>query len=474
MSFIYDDQDLINTLINIALKKNAQGLPAPQTAQETQANESLLKLINGLQSHIKPSAHGVIYHEGDVTNRPSLNSTNLESLGDLLRFLSSSKIIMDGKRIAYNSDEEKQVGQGYKFYSLETHTYSEPMRGDAQKGFYINPELLKSYVEYLQSYNAKSPQPGMDILLKSLIGEINSSMNLGMSDKYEQQAAPQLADNTLLDNVPQDFNGTTADLYQGPVPLNYGDVKSLNAFRTWLQTNQITTAKNGQKSTIQDQVNFNECMVLGSLAQRAAYMTRLPIQDQQQADKIKVYQEQIAAIGKQAQCPVFGGSGQQQGQSGKPNTAALLAEIVADRPLARTDVDLNRIDRFFTKITSLMGNVPVIPQMKNSFDQAVAKLNTLMDANIKTFTFGMPRASFENYLKNKDPRANDFNAVVGTLRQIVDFTMQALAALRSAYGNQDANVTKMVGEQIGFGGQPEGSILGGNLREFDNWFKQTR
>ena len=241
MSFIYDDQNLINQLIKIGLNKNAQGLPAPETEQQTQANTSLMqantsliKLINGLQAHIKPAAKGIIYHEGDVTNRPSVNVTSLESLGDLIRFLSNNKIIMDGKRIAYDTDDPKPQGNDYKFYSPETHTYGEGMRGDAKKGFYINPELLKSYVSYLQSYNAKNPQPVMDMQLKGIVREINTSMNLGMDENYKEKDAPAFADNTVLDSVPKDFTGTNADFAEGPIKLNYGDVKDLNTFRGWL------------------------------------------------------------------------------------------------------------------------------------------------------------------------------------------------------------------------------------------------
>jgi hypothetical protein len=467
-SFIYDDQDLINELIKLA-----QDLPAPrenvelpeaQTAQNPITN--LLKLINGLQSHINPQREGVIYHEGDVTNRPSLTSTNLESLGDLLRFLSSSKIIMDGKRIAYNSDEEKQVGQGYKFYSSETHTYSEPMRGDANKGFYINPELLRSYVVYLQSYNANNPQPGMDIMLKSLISEINKSLNLGMQD-YKQQAAPVLADNTVLDNTPKDFNGTTADLaMNGPVELNYGNVKDLNEFRKWMSGNQITTKSQNKQVTIQDP-SFNECMVLGSLAQRAGLMARQPMADEQQRIKVEVYQKQIAAIGKQAQCPVFGGSGQ-QGQSGA-SSSAIISEIIDSPPLSQSDIDFGRINSFFTKLETLMaGTQPIISKLKSDVEAEMATVAQHMTNGSAETSFRIGAASDLN-AKIRVQNQNVFQIVVGLLDKIVTDTGAALNYFRNAYGNRDQKANKFVAEQIGSGNYDTSSIYYSNKQAINQW-----
>jgi len=468
----YDNQELIDKLISIVgINKNAQGLPAPQNAQESDATNSLLKLITGLQKSLSatdkrdPRTAPVISHEGDVTKKLSVNSTSLESLGDLIRFLSNNKIIVGGKRVVYAKEEEKPQSDEYKPYSPETHTYGPGMRGDANIEFYVNPELLKEYVSYLQSYNAKNPIPLMEMQLKSIVGEINSDKDFGVSvDQRTQDQGSSLSDETYIDMTPKDFVGTQADLGKGSVQLFLGDIRSLDTLKGWVQKNGITSkSKEGQVGI--ENPNFNICLVLNSLDKRADFMANQSLSEEQK-NIVAIYKRQVLEIAQQGKCPAFGGSGQQS----QANSDMLIEKLVSEPPLSQADIDIGRINRFFADLESLMSNVPAIPQLKSRVDTEASALAQYMSmgAADTNFNLGWTAEAINTKIGNQhDPKV--FQIVVGLLGAIVNDTASALGYFRAAYGKKDQRVNKLVAEQVGEGSYDTSSMYYANKRVIDKW-----
>lgn len=436
MSFIYDDSELILKLLQSGLDHQVKFTKEGQLAAgavQAQDRANLLAMINSLKQQLDPNRQPQISWEGD--QKPTLDDTTLESLGDLVSWLAGNKMTLDGQRIVFGPNENPN-NKDWIFYRLQTHMNAPEQRDQQANGFFVNAKLLTNYVHQLQAYEAANPNPTMRLQLGGIVQEMNRSLGTQASEQYQ---APDkvLSDNRLLDNVPDKFVSTEASGYGGDIPLQYKDLKDQYAFNTWLRDKGIQTAKGqGQQLSFSGFGNpsFDTCLVLKVLFYRAQ---RQPATSKDAQEQSQIYARQISSIAQQVGCDLSGRGGASsadmqggQGQNGRGATSQqqmqnLAVEIVDTRPFDLQNIDFDRIRNFFGLIKQLMGNQQGVVNTIGQVDALMQQATAYTQNGDTRFSLGIPATSIIHMLKPNArtgfPAAN-LPVFISYLRRVLDGT----------------------------------------------------
>ena len=426
MSFIFEDSNLIDQLIahglDFAVKFTKRGQAAVNAVDQDRT--ALLAQIKNLQDQINPAgaskdpnAGPTISHEGDA----ALGSPQLESLGDLIKWLAGNKTMLDGKRIAFdtnpNSDE-------YTPYKLETHTATPQQRGQDLGMFYVNPDLLKKYLVSLQAYEQQNPNTAMQVQLRARIQDANQELGLDVNPQYE---APEkvLPDTTVLDNLPHVIN-VKYPTQGGNIPLTYGDLKDDTSFNAWLSKNNIAldTGEEGGPVLINNP-KFDFKKIIDAIIQRAQFfMTRAT--DAQSKERYNIYLRQSSTLGSQigSGTPInksqMGSTNQQGNQQGGSSSQA-VQDAVQVLPFASRDINFDRIRSFFGKVLQVMGNDTRVTTIIDKTMQLMASINARMSIG-DIFPMGVRPSDFAARFKNKETPGADYYGILRDLSQVINNT----------------------------------------------------
>lgn len=482
MSFIYDDPKLVDKLLLDALNWHFKFTKEGQAAvadEEEQNRNVLLGMIKNLQSQLDPNKASAAQVSWEGDHRPTMDSSTLESLGDLVKWMGDNKITINGQRVVFPGNENPNQ-KGWILYRLETHTAAPEQRGAAPGGFFVNPELLKSYVQQLQAYQQQNPNKTMQFQLGNIIREISTDLGVNISHQYQ---APEktLRDTEVLDNVPQLFSTVEHSGYGGDVPLTYGDLKDELTFNAWLKGKGIQWSGEieGKPARVPAGApGFDACGVLKILMYRATHQMAT---DQESKNKSQLYARQVSVVAKAYNCDLSGvssgaGAGgatqQQQGGAAAGNQQALVNEIVDGLPLALQNIDFSRINTFFDKITQLMGNNPTVMSYISNTKGLMQKASALTVNNDSFVQLGISPQAVVNMLKPNArtgyPAANFFG-FVSILDQIVDNVRAVVGYFMAAYAS------KVTDQQRAFiygqiGRRPDdSSIYSRNIEYLNNW-----
>jgi hypothetical protein len=189
MSFIYDDEALINNLVKCGqnfekqFSKMAQVGPSPEQAKLG------LSLLDDLENAPLP---GEPIISSDLPGSSDLIDMQLESLGTLIRFLALSKIMVNYKRIAFekNDPQAPKNDKSYELYSLSANAFFAAENQDIpQFDFYINKDLLQQYLVSLQATAHKDENKFLENRLKGLIDEARKN-GIKIDPNYKPPAKP--------------------------------------------------------------------------------------------------------------------------------------------------------------------------------------------------------------------------------------------------------------------------------------------
>jgi hypothetical protein len=457
MSFIFEDSDLIDQLVahglDFAVKFTKRGQVAANAVDQDRA--ALLAQIKNLQDQINPAgaskdpnAGPTISHEGDA----ALGSPQLESLGDLIKWLAGNKTMLDGKRIAFdtnpNSDE-------YTPYKLETHTTTPQQRGQDLGMFYVNPDLLKKYLVSLQAYEQQNPNTAMQVQLRARIQDANQELGLGVNPQYE---APEkvLPDTTVLDNLPHVIN-VKYPTQGGNIPLTYGDLKDDTSFNAWLSKNNIALDAGDEGGPVLiNNPRFDFKKIIDAIIQRAQFfMTRAT--DAQSKERYNIYLRQSSTLGSQigsggtpANKSQVGSTNQQGGQGSQQGGSAsqALQDAVQVLPFASRDINFDRIRTFFDAIKRLMGSDARVTRIINDTMQLMTSVNSRMSIG-DIFPMGVRPSDFAARFKNQQTPGADYYGILKDLSQIINNTRMVVEYFWYKYAqNLTGQKTYLMG-QIG-------------------------
>jgi hypothetical protein len=454
MSFIYDDPNLIDQLVVFGLDFANKFTKRGQVAGQDRA--LLLDQIKNLQNQLNPTAPSdpnakpIISHKGEA----SLGFPQLQSLGDLIKWLVDNETAVNGKRIA---DAANPNDASYVTYNLPDGTA------------YVNPELLKQYIISLQARENEQPNEMMQRQMAALIKEADQALGIKVDPQYH---APEkvLPDNAILDNLPQILSGS-GSYAQGPEPLTYGDLKTPENFHAWLQKIQLWDEASHKKVSF-NQKEFDIPKIVALMLDRAKFLDSRATPDNK--EHLDVYVKQMqqlnSQVGNQAAAPPAGVQPSAPTSTGttSPNQN-LVNDIVETLPLALQNIDFNRIRDFFGKIAELMSNNPTVMNYIQTTNQLMSQASAIT-ANEDTFyQLGISAAALADMFRDKQTPGKYFFPMVNLLRRIVENVRQVVGYFMSQYANnltssQRAYLFGQIGKR-----PDDTSIYSRNIEYLDQW-----
>jgi hypothetical protein len=430
MSFIFEDSNLIEQLLvsglQHELKFTKKGQAAASVADQNRA--TLLQHIKTLQDQLNPAgaskdpnAGPTISHNGAA----SLGSPQLESLGDLVQWLSNSETKIDGQVVAYPTKPADD--SQYTLYKLETHTSTPQQRGQDPAGLWVNPNLLQKFIVSLQANETQNPNAIFQKQLSLIIRDANQELGLDIKPQYE---VPEkvLPDTTVLDNLPHVIN-VKYPTQGGNIPLTYGDLKDDTSFNAWLSKNNIALDAGDEGGPVLiNSPRFDFKKVIDAIIQRAQFfMTRAT--DVQSKERYNIYLRQSSTLGSQigsgtsANRPQVGTPNQQGGQGNQQGGSASQAvqDAVQTLPFASRDINFDRIRDFFSKILQVMGSDTRITKIINDTMQLMTSINARMSIG-DIFPLGVRPSDFAARFKNQQTPGADYYQILKDLSQVINNT----------------------------------------------------
>lgn len=450
MSFIYDDQNLIDQLLGHGLDSEFK---LSKRAQAVNQDYAIVRsLIDSLQQQLPhvgdPSAPAISHEENATGAAPRLTSINLESLGALVDFLATGKITIDGQRIAHHLNEDPQ-DDSYQLYRLEPNAglLEVQDRTKVERGFFVNKDLLNKYIVSLQAQMQKTPNPVMDVQLRKIIQQANTMLEAGLSEQYKEPAKPVLPDDTVLDYLPEVLNSDPKyAIVPGHIPLTYGDIKDSTTLNAWINKNKIGL-KSGEASLGVNHPRFDHCAVLRVLHTRARYgIARAS--NQAAKDNALAYSQQVEKLAPS----VVGPDGQAcslaepsaTAPTGKPGEAGagavaitpqIAAKIASTLPFSVRDINLDRITKFFETVAPLLTSNGQAMQNINAVQGMIRDLNGRYIRD-RIIPLGQNLRQFANMLVDQQTPGKQVFPALTLLDQILDGTRNVVEALYSTYATQ--------------------------------------
>ena len=434
MSFIFDDQNLIEQLLSSGLQDELKFTKKGQAAAGAtdQNRATLLQHIKNLQDQLQPSgvvkdpnAGPTISHNGAT----ALGSPQLESLGDLVQWLANNGSKVDGQLVA--SAAKPADDENYTLYKLETHTNTPQQRGQDPAGLYVNADLLKKYITSLQAEETSHPNAIFQKELSSLIEDANQALGLNIPVQYQ---APEkvLPDAAIVDNVPQiiDPNNLAAT---GNIPLTYGDLKNTTAFTAWLSKFNVSVKGN---PVYVKNPNYDFKKVVDAIVARAQYLITRAV-DVASKEGAEIYARAASALsgmfGEGKTSPATSVDGSEYGQpqrgvadqqggpnhgQGGPNAAQAVAEAVAALPFASRDINFDRIKSFFQAVRSAVGNDPRVNNLIAGTIGPMNNANAIVSAP-DIFPLGGAPEDFARQFKDQQTPGRHYFDLIKYLYQVI-------------------------------------------------------
>jgi hypothetical protein len=344
MSFIYEDQQLLDMLV-----RHGQAAPAPAPApaapaggpDPNQEKAAIRGLIDRLEQRLSAGPQGASEITAGTGQNVAFNSTHMKNLSQLVNFLGTNKIELNGKPIVVDGREDVQ-DPAYVNFTFEG---DQAFRPSTTLQWKVNRNLLSQYLNTLKGQLVQNPNPVMEAQVDAMIRESNDQLDTKISDKY-QDPGQTLDPAYVLDKVPQKMLTKTIIYAEGPIPLTFRDVSSDTAFNAWIQTNKIQVDNSPEP---------DQCGALKFLNARATSKLR-NANSAQNKRVANIYQQALAKLAPSFQCDLGGGTSTKPGQDDKQqpgagaggggDSPAVIMQLAQSLPLDLRDVDFTRIGNF--------------------------------------------------------------------------------------------------------------------------------
>ena len=373
MSFIYDNPWLIKQLLEAGTKSENQFSKKGQLAplqEQKQLSDALRAALFNLRDQITPLQEGA----GEVmqgSGGADLSSHNMDSMGDLVEWMAKNGTRIGGNVIVVDGKSERP-SEEYGNFKIEpgTEIVTPLARPDrTAKTFWINPTALKQYLVGLQSDPKLKGNVIFQVQLLKLIQDANNQLDLDISEQYKEPAAPPLADNTPLDDVPNPVNQAGGST----VPLVFGDLKSLQTFWNWAINHKMTMKKPDGSIVNAGTDEFDQCGFISAIAARAKslYGYRRPNSQQ--------YLERMQAIAQEANCDISQVVPQAgpQGQGGGLQDPQVLQHLVTLLPFNSQNVNFREIQKFINTYAPLARRSDISSQTAQ-VNESIQAIQSLM------------------------------------------------------------------------------------------------
>lgn len=435
MSFIYDNDDLINQLLQSGAEFQLKFTKRGQAAVSVeQGQKVLLDVLASLEKEAAGKESGEFYPTSNI----DISSQNMDSMGDFLEWADTH-----GKKdvsVKVNLDRSNRPGNNYSFVKVEPGTkIAVPLErpDNSPIAYWVSFQGLKRYLNALQGDESLKENVIFQVQLLKLIQFSNKNFDLDMGETYQKDYS-----NTELDKTPPVLKNQ--DSRDGNVPLTGNDLQSGDSFNTWLLNGGGTGTPIGVNTA-----DFNlktdpdrfmqgkgHCSALTALYYRAvAHMRSRP----GYAETGKVYIQLLQKL-----APTFGctlgqqqpGQGQ-QGQPGQPGQASVadVQHVVDSLPLELHQLDFSKIRSFFQQVAPLLSNNPSVATTIQAAEQNMqgatnASKTQRNPGGESLFQLGGGYAAFSAYADS----ASTLSQIVRLLYNVLQSTRQVIAYFFSQYG----------------------------------------
>lgn len=472
---------------------------------QTKANEDYLRpkivsaLLDRLQQQVQAKSEehaNMPTHVGTLNkNLGSVQPTvqDLSSLENFIGFLAKNEITYQGKLIATMGENKNapktpvtnspnlpvqtilplKKENSLNFKQAQTANILPGQEGDYKNFggiFWVNPELLKSFVHDLQTNAAKSNNNLFIHMIggrEGLLDQINSNNNLSIKidnkipelqkqfiqqqsqekDEQEFQEVGDLPSNTVVDAIP---NPVILDNYRtkgGSVPLMLKDLQSAEAFSAWISKYSLQYKNNINDTQANDVSDTDDyCKIIFYLDNRSK------IFDVAKSKAFQYYQKLIKNLQKIYNCPLSEEelSKQQSGDkkiqqvSWKPGDPLssqqlqLLAPIASKYPLLQDRIDFNRISTWCQNFATILSRVkPMTP----AISQQIANVNAV-NSNISAIAsrFGTTTQplsttalALSETIVSRTKNINGPGQYLASLRELIADVGSAISGFKSVY-----------------------------------------
>lgn len=355
MSFVYDTR-LLRELLKIGQQGQQQGQPVDDDAKRRAASRVQL-LVDDLQKQLTPpqtpeEQSTAVSFEQDPNNpgatAPKLFSTNMETLGALVAWCAQNKITVGGQRVAYNLGEQPP-SDDWVLYKLEPNSglLEVESRETVRRGFYINTNLLVTFIQSRLAALQKKPNKVEEIMLGMRIDDANKLLGTNINKQYTEPENPE----DTVDNLPQLLDVKNPYQTGQAVQLKIKDLKDVGALKSLLSRAGITLRdRRGQEFKFDDMGDI--CAALAILSLRAARLAQGVTSGKQ-----KSYVDHVAQMQQAANCSSQqGGGGGQGGVGGNPQ---LLQQLTTLRPFNTQFISFPEIQRWLQTYSSYANNPDV-------------------------------------------------------------------------------------------------------------------
>lgn len=452
MSFIFDDNDLINKLLTSAtmhLEKFGQQY-YDRTTYEL-ANKFLTQLQSSITSPIST-----------LQNYPVDLTFKVTNLHDFVNWAASSKLTWKGKRFAWADGETDIPQNALTFGGRDPNRAKEVKNEDGtivktplENQVYALKDELIEFIKYLRDSEENKNNKLLQELLSGIINDANTQLVLGdkdkisteISEKKDDKEEDKLNPNLIIDGLPQIIDlGAKPDIRQfnsAAIKITPHMLNDLGYFRrTLLESVVVKDNKTGKQISFQE----NPCMIVHALYLRADNLVKV-ISDSYDntypgySKGAKLYLDKVMELGKSMQCqvttPNVSSGDRSQGTPARGNLSTLIKYL----PLANDNIDFQRIKIFFDQFIAFETGPQqsTINQLKDQVDNIITKINSISNVPLTRIDL---RANARSALGGLKPQAGNMMNFIDSLNSILSFAHQGVNTLSSLYSNNLSDYEK--------------------------------
>jgi hypothetical protein len=471
MTFLYE-QDILKTLAS-ALNKKAQQAPAP-IGNPTEVAKKLVARLSREVSGGEEAPNVT----ADSPTPVGLGMANLQNIGNLLQFLDTNQIKINGERVVYDQAESENLQEAEQ-NKLSPVTINVSRDAESRKwntaDYYTNLPALIKYVGYLQNKAKDEDNKVLGVMVGKLIDQVNSvKPDSGLSRKPKSipgQVVNELPDNTVIDGFGNKvFDSKSMSTDSGGAQLFAKDLKSRESLNAWMlaapEAQVIIYDKDGKKSSVKySDEHADRCVIVNTLFKRAQNLLQSRATSPEDTKKYNFYINKIKEIGQTftgpngQSCMVAASYtspsasdiipvGFNTGKSGdKPDSGSADAavvqqvyKIVNSLPLAIQEINTDKISDFIEQVQVLASGERGM-RMENyiqDLSKRILDLKNLTRNGDAIFSTNVGPHEFADSLKDY----RNYLAATDKLSQIVGLTRRLILEFYSAYGNRLSDTAK--------------------------------
>lgn len=475
MSFLHDPKVFLKLIESQATTQSSPVSGASPINQIGVAKKLVNKLTRELTSVPEPPNLTIAGMNSD------LMVNNLKDLSELLKFIDTQQLMIDGARIAYDGGEASKLARAdldklAKITVDISRNQDVPGQPETRKwntsDYWANMDLLIKYVAYLQQ-KARSMQDNkndsgkvLEVMVGKIIDQINlykPNSGLNRNPKSQPGKPNAMPDDTFIDGLePKVFDPTAAIFINKTTANNDNILKAKDlagkiALNAWLANSKVISVDpKGAKSAPLDYSDSkaDQCIVINVMFKRAKHLeSRAATTEEEKAAAFYVRKMQelgplFIGLDNKA-CSIGGvvGVGAGAGANGNGTDANSHAavegikKLVTRLPLMVEDVSFIRIRNFFAEYEGITADAGA----KNAIDQAnklMADVKTMMKNNAQdVYDLGIDAIQFRNSI-GMTPPGRYYAAIIDKLMEIVTLTKYVITTIKAAYVD-----TKLVGPE---------------------------